>query len=163
MISRTSTIPAPEGRIHRSEDYKNIFKIKGIRDQLISGTYHLDLNLTTSRRSIGVKYDRTKGASLYQRCKPQLFYDRPGYIQFDQLCLNVRQHDSNQRNVNYACVDVIEETSFELPDEVLALKILENKNHLRLMFVLIHGLIFNTGKTVNLTASDFSFTTDLSK
>jgi len=44
----------------------------------------------------------------------------------------------NKRNVNYICVDVIEETiSFRINDEALVLKIEENWNYLRLLFVFI--------------------------
>ena len=152
-----------------SQDYKTHYsKLTEIRDQLISGTYHLDFEPDyQAERSIGVKYDPDRRSiSVSNDVSLSIFYDRPGYIQFDQLLFECPPGMTvTKRNVNYACVDVIEETiSFELPDEVLALKILENKNHLRLMFVFNFTGSFSTlGKTVNLTASDFSFTTDLSK
>jgi hypothetical protein len=152
-----------------SEGYQTQYsKLMVLRDELVSKAFYLDFEPDyLAERSIGVRYDRDKRSiSVSNDVSLSIFSDRPGYIQFDQLLFECPQGMTvTKRNVNYACVDVIEETiSFELPDEVLALKILENKNHLRLMFVFNFTGSFSTlGKTVNLTSSDFSFTTDLRK
>ena len=60
-------------------------------------------------------------------------------------------------------MDVVEETiSFKINDEVLASKIEENKNSLRLLFVFnITGTTPVQGKTSELTSADYHLMTDL--
>jgi len=152
-----------------SEDYKTRYsKIKEIRDQMISGTYHLDFEPDyQAERSIGVKYDQDiRSISVSNDVSLSIFYDRPGYIQFDQLLFECPPGMTvTKRNVNYACVDVIEETiSFEINNDSLVPEIEENKKYLRLVFVFsVTGTIPTQGKTSNLISSDYSIMTDLQK
>ncbi len=65
-----------------SEGFKTQYsKLKEIRDQLISGTYHLDFEPDyQAERSIGVKYDPDKRSiSVSNDVSLSIFYDRPGY------------------------------------------------------------------------------------
>jgi hypothetical protein len=68
-----------------------------------------------------------------------------------------------RKNINYACVDVIEETiSFEIKNQNLVPEIEENKNFLRLLFVFsFTGTVALKADTFNLISSDYCFMTDL--
>lgn len=152
-----------------SEDYKTQYsKLKELRDQMISGTFHLDFEPDyQAERSIGLIHNtKGKSFSVSNDVSLSIFYNGPELFQLDQILLKYPSGMTlNKRNVNYACVDVIEETiSFEINDDALVSKIQESKKSLRLLFVFnITGTLSTQGKTSNLTYSDYSIMTDLHK
>jgi hypothetical protein len=135
---------------------------------MISGTYYLDFEPDyQAERSIGlINNPEGKSLSVSNDLSLSIFYNGPEFIQLDQILLKYPAGMTlKKRNVNYACVDVIEETiSFEINDDAVVLKIQENKRSLKLLFVFkITGIISTQGKTSNLISSDYSITTDLHK
>ncbi len=152
-----------------SEDYKTKYsELKEIKSKTISTSYFLDFEPDyKAERSIQIKYDPgTKGLSVSNDLSLSLFYNEPGFIQLDQFLFKCPPGMTiSKKNINYACVDVIEEIiSFKINDEVLASKIEENKNNLRLLFVFnITGTTPVQGKASDLTSADYHLMTDLRK
>lgn len=152
-----------------SQDFKiNQSELAGLRSRLISSTFYLDFEPDyQAERSIAIKYDpATKYISVSNDLSYSLFYNDPGYIQLDQFLLKCPEGMSvSKKNINYLCVDVVEETmSFKINDAALASKIEENKYNLKLLFVFnITAAVPVQGKTSVLTASDYHLVTDLRK
>jgi hypothetical protein len=152
-----------------SEDFKEKqSELKELKSKLVSSLYYLDFEPDyQAERSIAIKYDPgTKYISVSNDLSYSLYYNEPGYIQLDQFLISCPEGmNISKKNINYLCVDVVEEKiSFKIDDAALATKIEENKNNLRLLFVLnITGTIPVQGKTSGLTSSDFHLTTDLQK
>jgi len=150
-----------------SEDYETKYsELKELKSKIISTPYYLDFEPDyQAERSIQIKYDPgTKNLSVSNDLSYSLFYNEPGFIQFDQFIIKCPPGMTiSKKNINYACVDVVEETiSFKINDEVLASKIEENKSSLRLLFVFnITGTTPVQGKTAELTSADFHLMTDL--
>ena len=152
-----------------SEDYKTKYsELKELKSKTISTSYYLDFEHDyKAERSIGIKYDPgTKSLSVSNDLSLSLFYNEPGLLQLDQFLFKCPPGMTiSKKNINYACVDVIEETiSFKINDEILASKIEENKYNLRLLFVFnITGTTPVQGKTSGLTSADYHLMTDLRK
>ncbi len=150
-----------------TEDYKlKSSELKELKSKIISTRYYLDFEPDyQAERSIQIKYDPgTKYFSVSNDLSYSLFYNEPGSIQFDQFIIKCPSGMTiNKKNINYACVDVVEETvSFKISDEALAFKIEEYKYNLRLLFVFnISGTTPVQGKTSDLTSADYHLMTDL--
>jgi hypothetical protein len=152
-----------------SKDYKTKqSELAGQKSKLLSSTYYLDFEPDyQAERSIQIKYDpETKLISVSNDLSYSLFYNDPGYIQLDQFLFKCpAEMTISKKNINYLCVDVVEETiSFKIDDAVLAAKIEENKYNLRLLFVFnVTGTTTVLGKTSALTSADYHIMTDLRK
>lgn len=152
-----------------SEAYKTKYsELNELRSQMISSAYYLDFEPDYyDERSIAIKYNPdARNFSVSNDVSFSSFYDEEGYIQFDQILFRCPAGITvNKKNVNYACVDVIEETiSFEIDNDLLVPKIEENKNYLRLLFIFnFTGTVPSKTKTANLISSDYYLITDLQK
>jgi hypothetical protein len=152
-----------------SDDYKiRYLKLDSLRNRLLAKTYYLDFEPDyLAERSIGLIYNPEKKAcSVSNDISLSVFCDKPGYLQFDQILFKCPEGIIvSERNVNYSCVDVIEETiSFRTDNETLASEIDRKNVSLRLLFVFnITGLVSTKGKAYNLTSSDYSVITELHK
>jgi hypothetical protein len=152
-----------------SEDYKiKQSELAGQKSKLLSSAYYLDFEPDyQAERSIQIKYNpETKLISVSNDLSYSLFYNDPDYIQLDQFLFKCpAEMTISKKNINYLCVDVVEETiSFKIEDAALALKIEENKYNLRLLYVFnITGAIPVRGKTSALTSADYYIVTDLRK
>jgi len=150
-----------------SEDYKIKYsELKKLRSQMISLTYFLDFEPDYyDEKSIAINYSPdTRSFSVSNNVSFSSFYDENGFIQFDQILFKCPNGIAvTKKNINYACVDVIEETiSFEIKNQNLVPKIEENKKLLRLLFVFsFTGTVPLKADTSNLIYSDYCFMTDL--
>lgn len=152
-----------------SEDYRSRYlKLDSLKSRLLSTTYYLDFEPDyLAERSIGLMYNpEIKTCSVSNDISLSVFYDKQGYLQFDQVLYKCPEGITvSERNVNYSCVDVIEETiSFRTDNETITSEASMKNVSLRLLFVFnITGLVSTKGKTYNLTSSDYSILTELQK
>jgi len=150
-----------------SEDYRIKYsELEELRSQMISLTYFLDFEPDYyDEKSIAINYNPdTRSFSVSNNVSFSSFYDENGFIQFDQILFKCPSGIAvTKKNINYACVDVIEETiSFEIKNQNLVPKIEENKNFLRLLCVFsFTGTVALKADRSNLISSDYCFMTDL--
>jgi hypothetical protein len=150
-----------------SEDYKiKYLELEGLRSKLINLNYFLDFEPDYyDEKSIAINYNpEARSFSVSNNVSLSSFYDESGFIQFDQILFRCPSGIVvTKKNINYACVDVIEETiSFEIKNQNLVSKIEENKNFLRLLFVFsFTGTVALKANTSNLISSDYCFMTEL--
>jgi hypothetical protein len=150
-----------------SEDYKTKYsELKELKSKIISTTYYLDFEPDyQAERSILIKYDPViKNLSVSNDLSYSLFYNEAEYIQLDQFLFKCpAEMTISKKNINYLCVDVVEETiSFKINDAALASRIEENKYNLRLLFVFkITGTFPVQGKVSDLTSTGYHLMTDL--
>ena len=122
-----------------SDDYK--IKLAGLEDKrnkLRQTTYYLDFEPTYYERNKLIKYDLTsKTFNVTNEIYSDNFYDELNYLQFDQIIFKSPIGIMIKRNQFQAGgVDLIRQNiMFKINDEVLALKIEENRSNLRLLFV----------------------------
>ena len=152
-----------------SEDYKTKYsELKKLKSEMISATWYLDFEPDYyHERSSLIKYNPdNKNFSVTNELDFKLFYDEPGYIQFDQILIKCPAGITiNKRNVIDACADLVEETiSFKIENEFLASKIEENRTYLRLLFVFnFTGTNSIQAKKSDLTPADHYLITDIRK
>lgn len=151
----------------QTEDYKSKYSsLKELNSETTSQTFFLDFEPDYfAERSIGIKYNtENKSFSVSNDVSFSSFYNVPDYIQFDHILMKCPAGITvSKRNINYACVDVVEETiSFEIANETLVQRIDEEKYQLRLLFVFkITGSIAMQGKTKDYISSDYFIMTEL--
>jgi hypothetical protein len=152
-----------------SDDYNSkLSQLQNRKSDLLTETWYLDFEPDYfDEKSISVRYNPdTKSFPVSNNVSFSIFYDKPGYIQFDQLLFKCPAGMTiDKRNVNYACADVVEQTiSFEISNDFPKSKIEENKNDLRLLFVFnFTGATSAPGKKSNLMSTDYYLMTDLHK
>ncbi len=135
-----------EGRMSGSSfqqdltQFKNLVNVLKSDSKANANTYYLDFQpVYNDVNSIPFKYDpATKTLSVMNQVDLNNFYDEPDYIQLDRIVFRypagIRIQESNYSTT---CMAWINETiSFEINDPAVASKIVENKNNLRLLFVL---------------------------
>ena len=151
-----------------SEDYKAKYtELEGLKSKMFSTVYYLDFEPDNYERNNLIKYDKnTKTFSVSNEIYLSSFYNKLGYIQFDQILIKCPAGFTvKTRNISYECDDLVGETiSFIIDNQSLALKIEENKVNLRLLFVFsITGTSALQGKILELTPTDYYLITDLRK
>ena len=150
-----------------SEDYKTKhLELEKLRSQMISSTYFLDFEPDYyDEKSIAINYNAdTRSFSVSNNISLSSFYNENGFIQFDRILFKCPSGMAvTRKNINYACVDVVEETiSFEIKNQNMVPEIEENKNFLRLLFVFsFTGTVALKADTFSLISSDYCFMTDL--
>jgi hypothetical protein len=151
-----------------SEDYKTKYtELERLKSKMISTIYYLDFEPDYYERNNLIKYDKnTKTFFVSNEIYLSLFYNKTGYIQFDQILLKcLADFTVNTRNISHECDDFIEERiSFKIDNESLALKIEENRTSLRLLFLFsFTGTSPLQGKIMDLTPTDYYLLTDVRK
>jgi hypothetical protein len=130
-----------------SDDFKSKYsELERLRSQLLSSSYYLDYQpVYNDARSLPLKYDPTsKSLSVMNEVDLNNFYDDQGFIQLDKIVFKYPEVlKVREVNTSTECLALVDETiSFEISDPVLAAKILDDKNNLRLLFVLsLKGLV----------------------
>lgn len=131
----------------KRKDYQESqdFRVKNsefekLRSEALSSTYYLNFQpVYNDVSSIPLKYDPvTRSFSVLNEFDLNNFYDEPGLLQLDRIVFKYPDGIRvKEANVSTVCQALIDETiSFEINDQATALKIEENKNDLRLLFLL---------------------------
>lgn len=160
---------AKKTAFRESEDFRaKYLNLEKVRADLLTVTWYLDFEPDyLDEKSISIRYDpETKSYAVSNNVSLGAYYDKPGYLQFDHLLFRCPSGMTiSKRNVNYACVDVVEQTiSFIIDDESEVSKIEQNRNSLRLLFIFrFTGISQLPGKESNLISSDFYLLTELQK
>ncbi len=153
-----------------TDDYKAKYsKLAGQKAVMDSAIYCLDLDPDfQGERSLPFRYDKATGTfSITNEVGFSSYFNEPGNIQLDQILFKCPEGMSvSNKNINYACVDMVQETiSFSVSNEALAREIEQNRDDVRLLFhfrlkgtVPIHGI-----SSPMLNAGDYCLTTLLLK
>lgn len=145
-----------------TEDYKTKYtELERLKSKMISTIYYLDFEPDYFERN-----NLIKTFSVSNEIYLSSFYNKTGYIQFDQILFKCpADFTVNTRNISHECDDFIEERiSFKIDNESLALKIEENRTSLRLLFVFsFTGTSPFQGKILDLKSTDYYLMTDLRK
>lgn len=122
-----------------SDEYKQKFTdLEKKKADLKQTTYYLDFEPTYYERNNLIKYDLTsKTFTVKNEIYTDNFYNKPNYLQFDQIIFKAPIGISVERSQFQAGgVDFIRQgIKFKIDNEALALKIEENRSNLRLLFV----------------------------
>lgn len=122
-----------------SDEYKEkLADLEKKKSELKQTTYYLDFEPTYYERNNLIKYDLTsKTFTVKNEIYTDNFYNKPNYIQFDQIIIKAPIGITVDRSQFQAGgVDFIRQSiKFKIDNEALALKIEENRSNLRLLFV----------------------------
>jgi len=117
-----------------SDEYKaKLTALQKVKSELISKQYYIDL-----RPANRLEYNlTTKTFAVTNEVYAKSEYKKIGFVQFDEIVLkNPIGLSVSKSRANYGGVDfVIQDILFKIPNESLALKIEENKNSIRFLFV----------------------------
>ncbi len=141
-----------------SDEYKTkLADLEKKKTELKQTTYYLDFESTYYERNNLIKYDlTTKTFTVMNEIYTDNFYNKPHYLQFDQIIFKSPSGITIDRNQFQAGgVDFIRQSiKFKIEEESFALKIEENRSNLRLLFVFkfteaipFEGLDFFSRKT----------------
>lgn len=122
-----------------SDEYKSkLAELEKKKADLKQTTYYLDFEPTYYERNNLIKYDlNSKTFEVTNEIYSDDFYNKPNYLQFDQIIFKCPTGIMNERKQFEAGgVDFIRQNiKFKIEDEALALKIEENRSNLKLLFV----------------------------
>jgi len=122
-----------------SEEYKSkLAELQKKKADLKQTTYYLDFEPTYYERNNLIEYDlNSKTFEVTNEIYSDDFYNKPNYLQFDQIIFKCPTGITNERKQFEAGgVDFIrQKIKFKIEDESLALKIEENRSNLKLLFV----------------------------
>lgn len=124
-----------------TEDYKlKLAELQKLKAELISTNYYLDFEPTYYERNNIIKYDlTTKTFTVTNEINPNSNYNKPAFVQFDQIVFKCPQGFSvkqKQRQIDTEGDYTINQNiSFKIDKEELAVKIEENRSNLKILFV----------------------------
>ncbi len=115
-------------------------ELEKVRSGILSSTYYIEFQpIYNAARSIPLKYEpAAKSFSVMNEVDLDNFVDEPGTLQLDRIVFRYPAGIRvNGVNTSTECLALIDETiSFEISDPAVAAKIEENRDNLRLLFVL---------------------------
>jgi hypothetical protein len=146
-----------------------VTKLAGLKPGMDSTLYFLDLEPDFSgERSLPFSYDQSAGTfSVSNEVGYSYYYNELGNIQLDQILFKCPVGITvSNKNINYACVDMVQETiTFTVRDAIAGRDIGQNRDNVRLLFIFkFKGIVplHETSSPV-LKAGDYCLITELRK
>jgi hypothetical protein len=123
-----------------SEEYKSkLAELQMLKKQLLNTTYYLDFEPTYYERNNLIKYNlTTKTFSVSNEIYTTTNYNKPNFIQFDQIVLkNPLGLSTTQKTFSSGGVDFVRQNLlFKVDNEGLALNIEGNRSNLRILYLI---------------------------
>ncbi|MDP4223012.1 MAG: hypothetical protein Q8868_06830 [Bacteroidota bacterium] len=149
--------------------FRDLVKLAEQKAKMDSTLYCLDLEPDfTGERSLPFRFDPVSGTfSITNEVGYSYFFNEPGNIQIDQLLFKCPEGMKvTDKNINYACVDMVQETiSFTINNNAMAREIEQNRDNVRLLFIFsLKGTVpLHEDSSPDLNATDYCLTTTLRK